>query len=1420
MSKAARLKALARLKQGDRFHLEETGNVYDEVTDEQYQQIVNERKGNNFVEEDGLDLGYADNGEEDDFDEAKAKRKAQKKKQQQLAKLRKSHAKIIQKPKPKPKEKKVNTLNFGKAKMVNPFSSKSSRATTAVDKARADEIMQNALNALDDDDDDSEPEDEAQMIPAPTLAPTLPMIQDEDDAPPPAAEAPPPAKKPGPFGKKPAFGAKPAASTPPSRNTELKEPKAKRIKVFGKKPTPGGPTNGTPSGTTPGGPVLPPTAMQEDDGGANFNPLGMEIDAGDEKEAVVPEEQDGRINIFWFDAHEDAYNKPGTVYLFGKAVKPGTNELQSCCVVVENVFRTNYVLPKEGVEMADVHKEIDELRRRLGVKKLMSGPARMKYSFREGKAVPAEAEYLKICYSYKEPRIPPHLHSGKTYSKIFGTRASAMERFLLERGLVGPCWVSIPVSPNERAVSWAKKEYKCKACHVKTIDLAVHLELPKFKVMSLAMQTVMDKKKRHEIAVVSYVCHNSVNAEGNTENEDKLSCYSLVRKTPKDRAWPFDFEQKLKASKSQRPVKTFGTERELLSFLLSRIKFEDPDIICGHNLYEWVVDLLIHRIKACQVSNWSRIGRLRKNKFPLNKAGKLVKRQLCGRLFCDTFLSAQEFIRETKYSLAHLASTQLAPPPGSKSKAPSVTVFDQLTVGQKWESSKGLLEVIREIENHAWVAMKLMFKLAIIPLSRELTKLCGNLWARSLQGQRAERNEYLLLHEFNKLDYIVPERYTNREKINLGIMEERGSGRRKAAYAGGLVLEPKRGFYDSIILLLDFNSLYPSIIQEYNLCFTTFKHWEVKVEGNDLQLPDVSTTTGILPKVITRLLERRSAVKKLLKSAKDPAKKKSLDIRQKALKLVANSMYGCLGFPSSRFYCKPIAFTITALGRMNLQKVADKAEETIGPNNAPLQVVYGDTDSIMVHTGVKYGTPNAIKQAREVAGRVKKECNKMYKKMYLELDDIFARMLLLRKKKYAALKVEGDKTVQEVKGLDQVRRDWSLVSKDTSKRILSTLLGCDSVETAVQEIHDYLREVRKMIDENKIPLEKFQITKKLTKHSSEYKNQRQPHLQVALRLQRGGKPIQVGQFISYVICTAANDKADLSARAFTQEEVVKSHKDPHQKSLEIDRNWYLENQILPPVQRLCEVISETSLGQLAACLGLDSSKYDRIAGSNGDGLADADSDDEFEAVNLNDFTSRYSSCEPYKITCPLCNVTYNHSGCLRGEGAGMACPSPNCRGLVKKEKRKENIARLGNQIRLAARKYIKRFYDQSYSCTDSMCRFKSKYLPLKGTACPMTGCTGTLVSLYSDKLLHTQLEYHEFLFNMKNTLVDRTKACPTGSERVALEKKLVSAIPPHHHAAMRELSAVATDVLGDSAFNFVNTADLFADIWPADDIAG
>jgi DNA polymerase alpha subunit A len=260
--------------------------------------------------------------------------------------------------------------------------------------------------------------------------------------------------------------------------------------------------------------------------------------------------------------------------------------------------------------------------------------------------------------------------------------------------------------------------------------------------------------------------------------------------------------------------------------------------------------------------------------------------------------------------------------------------------------------------------------------------------------------------------------------------EEGADAKKKDKYKGGLVFEPEKGLYDKFILVMDFNSLYPSIIQEYNICFTTVDRGHLTEEDEKVpEVPDDTANKGILPRLIKTLVSRRREVKKLMKDkSATEDQRKTWDVKQQALKLTANSMYGCLGYTKSRFYARPLAALTTSKGREILQSTKDLAESAHA-----LRVIYGDTDSVMINTNAD-NVLDALKMGKEF----QKSVNERYELLEIEIDHVFRRLLLHAKKKYAAMTMvqKDDNTwieKMDVKGLDMRRREYCQLSKDTSQ---------------------------------------------------------------------------------------------------------------------------------------------------------------------------------------------------------------------------------------------------------------------------------------------------------------------------------------------------------------------------------------------------
>jgi DNA polymerase alpha subunit A len=1104
---------------------------------------------------------------------------------------------------------------------------------------------------------------------------------------------------------------------------------------------------------------------------------------GDSAVDIKPVDGNG-FDFYLIDVHED--QATSSVLLFGR-MRCGNNTTQSCCIVVKNIYRNVFFLHTDPLESDDttatansmaIFKEFDELRK-TGRKpfadikefKVPKQLVRRNYAF-ELKGVPhGLLNFFKITYPGRYPPLPADL-AGKSFSRIFGAHTSLTELLLVKAKIQGPSWLRVQgaVRQERRTRSWCKEEFVLDFGGLKTktfkpitpiVDNAP--EAPRLSILGLSVKSIATGSgQQREIAAVAMCFAPSVKLESQ-EAEIRFDAtngrFAAVR-MQEGKALPRREVDQLQANGIQ-----VMEEKPLLSLLCSKIQQLDPDILIGHNVFGNDLDVLSNRLHYFGLKVWHRISRCQRNEEPSPPRVKGGNHQWTGRQFtlgrlvCDTYLNARELLRESTYDLSSLSKKvlnverQVHPVPSSM-----IPGGDNADADSVIRLCSGSADGLRALAEHTLcdtlLAVRLAWRLQVLPLTRQLSNLAGNLWANSLLNKRAERNEWLLVHEFKRLKYIVPDKHTGdskHTKAQAAIMfdepdlgaaddgEDNGVGttskrRKAAAYMGGLVLEPKAGLYDKLVLLLDFNSLYPSIIREYNICFTTVERLDAedaeKAESAEAVIPahpPRGMEDGVLPRVIARLVNSRRAVKQMLKTEKNEAAKMMLDIRQKALKLTANSMYGCLGFSSSRFYAKPIASLITWTGRQTLQATVDLVEKSLR-----LDVVYGDTDSIFVHTG-----QDDFGAALQIGAEIAKEVNKRYSKLEIEMDGVFRALLLLKKKKYAGLKVrDWDKQLfdREIKGIDMVRRDWCVMSKSLGSSILDQLLSpvAKSKEDSLLWLEEYLRHVGKQMDSHQIPLAEYVITKAITKMPDEYPDAKsQPHVLVAKRRLEAGERIRPGNEIPYIVCQL--EEGSLAERARSPEEAARLGLLP-------DIAWYKAQQIHPPIARLCTPTGLVDSTRIAEWLGLDASRFANTNGS-GDKPEDEDMDLVQDAaaenvdvdIRFKDFSASFTT----QWKCPKCKIQCALTAAIR---------SKNC---LKCGEQAIETAHIRNLVVLAIRDLQNQALLGWAKCENGdQCGAVTRQVSVVGNGahCPRTDCVGGRLHPLnlSSKDLHTNLVFlHE-----------------------------------------------------------------------------
>lgn len=603
--------------------------------------------------------------------------------------------------------------------------------------------------------------------------------------------------------------------------------------------------------------------------------------------------------------------------------------------------------------------------------------------------------------------------------------------------------------------------------------------------------------KRDEIIMASYV-----DSDG-----------SKVVITTKDIALPF--------------VKKVEDEAQIISELNRIIKEGDPDVIFTYNGDGFDLPYLKERARFANIKlEWGRDNS--EPRIHRVKGGKTTT-TIAGRAHIDVFhivqfMAAVGAINTFKLDLETVYKAVLGK---EKIKIEHKDIAKEWKVGDLKKLAKYCLQ-----DSEACYELGMDF----LPLYAELARITATNLHSVARMSNSKIVEWKLILEAWMSGKLVPRKPKERE-VRKRIAE---------SYEGAFVREPIPGLHENIVVF-DFRSLYPTIIVSHNVDPDTVN---APCKGEVFTSPAghyfCKEPRGLLPRVIEDILEERFQLKDLLKKMdRGSTDYKITYAKQQALKIIANSAYGYLGFARARWYSRECAEAITAWARKYIKDVMKKAEE------AGLKVIYGDTDSVFV----KLPRGEDLSKAFEFLNNVNKE---LPKPMSLEFDGYYVRGIFLTKrggrraakKKYALIDEKGN---LKITGMEYVRRDWADIAKDVQKKVLEFVLGEGKEKEAIKYVKNVVDEIRK----GKIPKEKLIIYTQIQKKLDSYES-RGPHVAVAQRAVKRGVKIEPGTIIGYIV---TKDGKSISEKAELASFVEEGNYDPE---------YYINNQVLPAVMPILE----------------------------------------------------------------------------------------------------------------------------------------------------------------------------------------------------------------------------------------------------------
>jgi DNA polymerase-2 len=582
--------------------------------------------------------------------------------------------------------------------------------------------------------------------------------------------------------------------------------------------------------------------------------------------------------------------------------------------------------------------------------------------------------------------------------------------------------------------------------------------------ISLDIETIGENMQNQEIVLIStYSPH--VQCSKVYVNSEKISQSEL---------------KNLKKHKFEEFKTVFcDTEKEVLESFKTDITMLNPTILLGWNVVDFDFNVIKQRMKHYSIpfsfTQDNEEGKLKLSSdffksSTLTFPGIIVFDVI--QLLKINFISfedyklntvAQEVLKDTKISLTE-----------------DEDIIDDESIDNKIEAiarmlSKNPLKLIEYNFKDSYLTAQIVEKLNLIELMCKRSALTNTLLNKVRSPIASLDNLYL------------PKLHTQGQVASTNFNFQDST-----PIEGAFVLDPIAGFYENVFVF-DFKSLYPSIIMTFNIDPFTFNHKGTIKAPNDAHF---EAKPGILPSIILELYKER-----------DNAKWEKDLVKSFALKTTMNAFYGAVASPKSRFYNKEIGEAITSFGRFIIQKAKGYLEK-LGH-----QVIYGDTDSVFVHTKHTF---SSLTEKEKVGREIEAKLNKYFKEwvetefkqecfLSIKMEKIFSKFFIASKKRYVGF----DELTHELMftGMEYVRGDWTDLAKQFQKELVEKIFANATKDELKIFIKSYIDTIKKGTYDNLL-----EYRKKITKGLSEYTKTTPPHVKAAREV-----PNFQGRLVRYIM---------------------------------------------------------------------------------------------------------------------------------------------------------------------------------------------------------------------------------------------------------------------------------------------------------------